>query len=786
MDFTLYSIDNQSTIKIYNDQELIVTDSITTNLVFVIEGEVSCHSEEGVAIYGQEQFIIFNRYEDFHIEKVSDNNIFLIISISDTLLQQAIAVDNLKFSCNSLDEQNEGSHQHLRNTVHKLFELILLNEPRANFLIYSDVYELLNIIVGNYTIQSQFSNQKDVKNREIVRFIHLHYAENMGLTDIADHFYMEAGYFSKYFKKHFGVNYKDYLLNIRMYFAERDLVTTDHTIVKVATDNGFSNMNSFNRAFQQLHGMSPSAFRIENRKELTKIELEESVDLAELNQRYEKVKQKVDKEDTETHHVLIDTRKGTKQEVIAPIWSYLLNIGCAEDVLSDRLKKQIEYLHDFARFQFGRLWMVFSDGLYIDWTSGQIRNFDKLNEVFDFFEQIGLTPWIVINKYVPGIQRLADNPQYTKKKLETVFRSFLEHMIDRYGIRRIESWTFELLIENMHDEDEINFYDSMFQVAKEVLGTFSTKIRLGGAGFLGVPEKSRLREIASRVHMEEVDFYSFIFYPYLKKIGKEERDFQRITNPDYIRNSIDQMLGLLEDYPKKPCYISEWNMTVSNHNLINDSLFMGTYIVKNICDMLGKVDGTGYWGASDLNYLNVDDTQFLTGGSGLLNKFSMPKPALHAFGFLSQLIDKQIVEIGEDYLICKELDEYHILFFHYQHPNQLYFMKKENKITPQDLDEFFPKDSLIKEFTLQHLDTGQYEIRIFTINEENGSLFHLWKSFEFVQSMRQSDHRYLNSKNSPLLSYYQETASTPRLTVENKLDSNAFCIINVLKKTKND
>lgn len=52
MDFTLYSIDNQSTIKIYNDQELIVTDSITTNLVFVIEGEVSCHSEEGVAIYG--------------------------------------------------------------------------------------------------------------------------------------------------------------------------------------------------------------------------------------------------------------------------------------------------------------------------------------------------------------------------------------------------------------------------------------------------------------------------------------------------------------------------------------------------------------------------------------------------------------------------------------------------------------------------------------------------------------------------------------------------------------
>ena len=57
-------------------------------------------------------------------------------------------------------------------------------------------------------------------------------------------------------------NYKTYLQDIRMAYAYRDLLNTDHTISQIALDNGnFAAAGAFSGEFQKRYGVLPSEMR---------------------------------------------------------------------------------------------------------------------------------------------------------------------------------------------------------------------------------------------------------------------------------------------------------------------------------------------------------------------------------------------------------------------------------------------------------------------------------------------------------------------------------------------
>ena len=57
------------------------------------------------------------------------------------------------------------------------------------------------------------------------------------------------------------INYKTYLQDIRMAYAYRDLLNTDHTISQIALDNGFCSSRGFSGEFQKRYGVLPSEMR---------------------------------------------------------------------------------------------------------------------------------------------------------------------------------------------------------------------------------------------------------------------------------------------------------------------------------------------------------------------------------------------------------------------------------------------------------------------------------------------------------------------------------------------
>ena len=84
---------------------------------------------------------------------------------------------------------------------------------------------------------------------------------DLSLKKISEVFSISESYFSYLFKAETGRNFSEYLEEIRMQQAMYLLKETDTPLSELYTHLGYSNANSFRRAFKKVYGSSPKAFR---------------------------------------------------------------------------------------------------------------------------------------------------------------------------------------------------------------------------------------------------------------------------------------------------------------------------------------------------------------------------------------------------------------------------------------------------------------------------------------------------------------------------------------------
>ncbi|MFC5404388.1 helix-turn-helix domain-containing protein [Cohnella soli] len=92
-------------------------------------------------------------------------------------------------------------------------------------------------------------------------YIDEHYAGDLSLDILASKLNITGTYLSTYFKKKQGVNFVDYLNDVRIGKAKELLTGTDLQIQEVAVRTGYLNANSFIRTFKKITGMSPGEYR---------------------------------------------------------------------------------------------------------------------------------------------------------------------------------------------------------------------------------------------------------------------------------------------------------------------------------------------------------------------------------------------------------------------------------------------------------------------------------------------------------------------------------------------
>ncbi|MCA5962649.1 AraC family transcriptional regulator [Blautia sp. RD014234] len=95
----------------------------------------------------------------------------------------------------------------------------------------------------------------------VKNYIQEHYAEDIGLGSMAKMVYMNPYYFSTFFKKETGQNFKNYLVEVRMREAMKLLMASDMKTYELAEAVGYHDVRTFTDKFREVFGDSPSAYK---------------------------------------------------------------------------------------------------------------------------------------------------------------------------------------------------------------------------------------------------------------------------------------------------------------------------------------------------------------------------------------------------------------------------------------------------------------------------------------------------------------------------------------------
>ena len=338
MDFEFY-IHSYEQIHFHQDIELF----------YVVEGSVELTIGQDVFAMEQDDFIIVNANKK-HGYTMKEEALVSCFQISYQMLNQLLNNNFLLFWCNSVIDKNESYGE-----VRRIIKLILNQyfEKSKNGIIYlnSLYYELIHTLTSNFLMSNddkrfntESKDKYDKRLNEIVNYLRANYNRTISLNDLADKLYLSNSYLSKYIKKKLGMSFLDYLNNERLHHAMEELLYTDHSITRIALDNGFANAAAFNKVFKEVYHTTPSAYQAKMR-EMTKQKKDNNTNTKKklIERRIQDyfyknpTKPEVVAEQGE-RYAIIDSSKGKSYD---KNWNKMINIGQASTLLRSDIQEHV-------------------------------------------------------------------------------------------------------------------------------------------------------------------------------------------------------------------------------------------------------------------------------------------------------------------------------------------------------------------------------------------------------------------------------------------------------------
>lgn len=104
-------------------------------------------------------------------------------------------------------------------------------------------------------------NEYLINVKHAISYVEKNLTNRLKLFDIAEEACLSEFYFHRIFHQTTGMTIKDYILKRRMSEAAKDLISTNKKLHNLAKYYGFSNQESFTRAFNRIFRINPKDYR---------------------------------------------------------------------------------------------------------------------------------------------------------------------------------------------------------------------------------------------------------------------------------------------------------------------------------------------------------------------------------------------------------------------------------------------------------------------------------------------------------------------------------------------
>ncbi|MBP1043952.1 helix-turn-helix domain-containing protein [Vagococcus sp. BWB3-3] len=110
-------------------------------------------------------------------------------------------------------------------------------------------------------IKAKTSEQFKGISEKIIHIVRAEYDQDISLESIADRLHYNPNYLSSIFKKEYGINFGEFLMNYRLDMAKKWLVESDLTVKDIAEKLQYRNSQNFIRFFKKKVGTTPGDYR---------------------------------------------------------------------------------------------------------------------------------------------------------------------------------------------------------------------------------------------------------------------------------------------------------------------------------------------------------------------------------------------------------------------------------------------------------------------------------------------------------------------------------------------
>lgn len=135
------------------------------------------------------------------------------------------------------------------------------NHPYLPLLVAGILYETEQFLPQNQTVPSDASEEMQRLVLPAVSYMMSHYASTVRMEELCVLCYCSEGHLRRVFSAVFGIPPMEFLHKLRIRHACAALTGTETSILTIADQCGYTSLSSFNRQFQKIMQMSPSAYR---------------------------------------------------------------------------------------------------------------------------------------------------------------------------------------------------------------------------------------------------------------------------------------------------------------------------------------------------------------------------------------------------------------------------------------------------------------------------------------------------------------------------------------------